>query len=180
MSGLSMSPLALLSMANTWTAKQQMNAALVLYLNPSNYWSLVADDSGGLDFGFRGDGNDVEFTAYGGAVQLRASLASRLSIGGVVNQSTPTIASGTVYQNGNFLNLTIYLPVYASTAGTDGTIAFALGTSSSPSTIWTDRVSGSTTSAKTDTKTLFVPANFYWSVTTSGATLGTPTQLGGL
>jgi len=93
---------------------------------------------------------------------------------------TPTLAanppaSGTVYQNLTFQDIIIYLPVYASTSGTNGSVAVALGTSSSPSTIYTKFVSGSTSSSAPEVVTVEVPAGWYYSFTGTGVTFGTST-----
>jgi hypothetical protein len=83
--------------------------------------------------------------------------------------------SATVYQNTTAAPLTIYIPCYATTGGTAGSVAVALGTSASPSTIFTEYVTGSTTSSLTDTIVLVVPPGQYFSVTQSGVTFGTTT-----
>ena len=91
--------------------------------------------------------------------------------------STPTIDSGTVYQNTTNSYQTIDIPVYASTSGTAGTVAVAYGTSSTPSTIYTQYVSGSTSSTAQAVIHLRIPPQWYYEVTTSGVTLGTPTMV---
>lgn len=92
-------------------------------------------------------------------------------------QSTLTVTSGTVYQNTTQRYLSIDVAVYASTAGTAGTMAFAKGASSTPSTIWTRMVNSATTSTSTDVQPIRIPPGFYWSLTLSGATFGTITQV---
>ena len=94
--------------------------------------------------------------------------------------TTPTLSanppvSGTVYQNTNPYDIRIYLPAYASTSGTAGTVAIALGSSSSPSTIGTRYISGSTSSSSTDILELVVPAGWYYEYTLTGVTLATAT-----
>ena len=93
---------------------------------------------------------------------------------------TPTLStnpptSGTVYQNTNPYDIRIYLPAYASTSGTAGTVVIALGSSSSPSTIGTRYISGSTSSSSTDILELVVPAGWYYEYTLTGVTLATAT-----
>ena len=91
--------------------------------------------------------------------------------------SNPTIASATVYQNTTNSYQTIDIPCYATTAGTAGTVAVAYGTSSTPSTIYTQYVSGSTSSTAQSVVHLRVPPQWYYEVTTTGVTLGTPTMI---
>jgi len=93
---------------------------------------------------------------------------------------TPTLSanppvSGTVYQNLTFQDIVIYLPVYASTSGTNGSMAVALDTTSTPSTIYTKFVSGATSSTAADMVILNVPAGWYYSFTGAGVTFGTAT-----
>lgn len=96
---------------------------------------------------------------------------------GIPTLSEPTIASGTVYQNTSYSYSTIYIPVYAATAGTAGTAALALGTTDTPSTIFTQYVSGDTSSTSQQVITVRIPPQWYYSVTTTGATIGTVTQV---
>ena len=91
--------------------------------------------------------------------------------------SNPTIASGTIYQNTTASYQTIDIPCYASTAGTAGTVAVAYGTSSTPSTIYTKYVSGSTSSTAQAVIHLRIPPQWYYEVTVSGVTLGTPSMI---
>ena len=88
------------------------------------------------------------------------------------------LVSGSVYQNNTGLCMTIYQPAYASTAGTAGSVAVALGASSTPSTLYTQWVNGSTTSSQPEVLTLRVPPGWYYSFTTSGATLADATIIG--
>lgn len=93
------------------------------------------------------------------------------SSAGPILPATPLV-SGTVYRNTNLLSITIYQPAYASTAGTAGSVAVALGSSDTPSTLYTQWVNGSTTSSLPDVLApLRVPPNWTYSFTTSGATL---------
>ncbi|MEM3860391.1 MAG: hypothetical protein QW478_13515 [Candidatus Micrarchaeaceae archaeon] len=95
---------------------------------------------------------------------------------------TPTLSanppvSGTVYQNLNVYDIRIYLPAYATTSGTAGSVAIALGSSSSPSTIGTKFINGSTSSSATEIIELVVPAGWYYEFTSTGVTFGTATVL---
>ena len=90
---------------------------------------------------------------------------------GAINPPASPLASGTVYQNTFGVPITIYQPAYATTSGTAGTVAVALGNSSSPGTLYTKQISGSTSSTEPDICTVRVPPGWYYSFTTSGATL---------
>lgn len=81
--------------------------------------------------------------------------------------------SGTVYQNQNPMPVTIYLPAYATTSGTAGSVAVALGSTSTPSALYTDIINSGTSSSVPRTLTLRVPAAWYYSFTATSATLGT-------
>ena len=84
-------------------------------------------------------------------------------------------ASATVYQNTNPYDILIYLPSYATSSGTAGSVAVAIGSTSSPSTTFTQFVSGSTSSSSPDTLQIKVPAGWYYEVTTTSVTLATAT-----
>jgi hypothetical protein len=94
-----------------------------------------------------------------------------------------SITSGTVYQNQNPLKVRIYLPVYATTSGTAGSVSVAMGNNQSntspPSipTIYTKFINGSTSSSAPEIITVEVPAGWYYSFTGTGVTFGTPTVL---
>ena len=86
---------------------------------------------------------------------------------------SPTVASGTVYQNTTNSYQTLTLPFYASTAGTAGTVTINMGTSSTPGAWTTVYVSGGTSSTATTNFVLRVPPQWYYEVVVSGATIGT-------
>ena len=67
----------------------------------------------------------------------------------------------------------IFLPVYATTAGTAGYVTVAKGATSTPTAIGNQFVSGSTSSTSTDIIKLRVPAGWYYEFTASGVTFGT-------
>ncbi|MEM3862392.1 MAG: hypothetical protein QW203_07940, partial [Thermoplasmatales archaeon] len=95
---------------------------------------------------------------------------------------SPTISanppvSATVYQNTNPYDIRIYLPAYATTSGTAGSVTIALGSSSSPSTIGTKFINGSTSSSATEIIELVVPAGWYYEFTATGVTFATATVL---
>ena len=81
--------------------------------------------------------------------------------------------SGTAYQNTNPYDIEIDLPVYATTSGTAGYVTIAKGSTSTPTAIGNQFVSGSTSSTSVDIIRLRVPANWYYEFTASGVTLGT-------
>ncbi|MEM3862204.1 MAG: hypothetical protein QW203_06975 [Thermoplasmatales archaeon] len=83
--------------------------------------------------------------------------------------------SGTVYQNTNLYDIRIYLPAYATTSGTAGSVAIALGSTSTPSTIGTKFINGSTSSSATEIIELVVPGGWYYEFTATGVTFGTAT-----
>jgi len=90
-------------------------------------------------------------------------------------------ASGTVYQNQNPTKIRIILPVYATTSGTAGSVAVAMGNNSTGTnpptipTLFTKYINGSTSSSATELITLEVPAGWYYSFTGTGVTFGTAT-----
>jgi hypothetical protein len=88
------------------------------------------------------------------------------------------LVSGTVYQNTYPFPVTIYQPAYATTSGTAGTVAVALGATDTPSTLYTKQIPGTTSSTAPDVCTVRVPPGWYYSVTASGATLATATIQG--
>ena len=93
---------------------------------------------------------------------------------------SPTIptnppVSGTVYQNTNPYDIEIDMPVYATTSGTAGHVTIAKGSTSTPTAIGNQFVSGSTSSTSTDIIRLRVPAGWYYEFTGSGVTFGTAT-----
>lgn len=90
---------------------------------------------------------------------------------GTITPPVTPLASGTVYQNMSGVAITIYQPAYATTSGTAGSVAAALGSTDTPSTLYTDLIDGSTTSSIPRTLTLRVPPGWYYAFTTSGATL---------
>ena len=81
--------------------------------------------------------------------------------------------SGTVYQNTNPYDIRIYLPVYASTSGTAGTVAYGEDASSTVTEMTPKFISGSTSSTSVEIVDLVVPAGHYFEFTGSGVTFGT-------
>ncbi|MEM3861953.1 MAG: hypothetical protein QW203_05685 [Thermoplasmatales archaeon] len=126
-------------------------------------------------------------TATGGAFGLISPYNVPVTIGTSTNPlitnkllPTPTLTanppvSATVYQNTNLYDIRIYLPAYATTSGTAGSVAIALGSTSTPSTIGTKFINGSTSSSATEIIELVVPAGWYYEFTATGVTFGTAT-----
>ena len=81
--------------------------------------------------------------------------------------------SDTVYQNTNPYDIEIDLPSYASTAGTAGYVTLAKGSTSTPTSIGNQYVSGDTSDTSEQIIRLRVPAGWYYSFTASGVTFGT-------
>ena len=81
--------------------------------------------------------------------------------------------SGTPYQNTNPYDIIIDLPVYASTSGTAGTVAYGKSATSTVTEMTPKFVSGSTSSSAVDIVSLRVPAGWYFEFTASGVTFGT-------
>ncbi|MEM3859351.1 MAG: hypothetical protein QW478_08080 [Candidatus Micrarchaeaceae archaeon] len=85
--------------------------------------------------------------------------------------------TATVYRNTNPYDIRIYLPAYATTSGTAGSVAIALGSTSTPTAIGTKFINGSTSSSATEIIELVVPAGWYYEFTSTGVTFGTATVL---
>ena len=167
------------AIANTWSQTQTQGSHYHNYNQLSNYERLQSGSSVTWEFGGIGQFK-VSGTGSSARVQVinfNGSNDQPISLGIVPTASNPTIASGTVYQNATNSYQTIDIPCYASTAGTAGTVAVAYGTSSSPSTIYTQYVSGSTSSTAQTVIHLRVPPQWYYELTATGVTLGTPTMV---
>jgi hypothetical protein len=105
------------------------------------------------------------------------NLQNQVAVANTPTALAPTIASGAVYQNTTASYQTLRIEAYAATAGTAGSVAVALGTSGTPSTIETDYVSGGSSSTVTVPIVLRVPPQWYYSLTVSGAVLGSATGI---
>ena len=177
---------SLLNRANTWSQPQSLAGGLGIPgsagNNPGQHFTSFAS------LGFNPGGNlgwyltkaGIFFNVASGGGIYAQSSGSTSQIAGIrayASFSTPTIVSGTIYQNTTYSYQTIDIPCYATTAGTAGTVAVAYGTSSTPSTIYTKYVSGSTSSTAQAVIHLRIPPQWYYEVTVSGVTLGTPTMI---
>ena len=186
----------LLTLANTWT-KPQTFSANATFSGGAGIPGNVGNNPG-MHFisfasaGFNPGGNLGWYLTPGAAKPPYSIIFNVESSGGLYAQnkggsitgflavpliSNPTIASATVYQNTTNSYQTIDIPCYATTAGTAGTVAVAYGTSSTPSTIYTQYVSGSTSSTAQSVVHLRVPPQWYYELTATGVTLGTPTMV---
>ena len=167
------------AIANTWSRTQTQGSHSHSYTQLNNYEDLPNNSSVTWQFGGYG-----QFSISGSnssaniqVMNYNGSKNNTISLGVVPSASNPTIASGTVYQNTTNSYQTIDIPCYASTAGTAGTVAVAYGSSSTPSTIYTQYVSGSTSSTAQSVIHLRVPPHWYYELTATGVTLGTPTMI---
>ena len=167
------------ALANTWTQTQTQGSHFHNYSQLINYETLQSGASVTWEFGGIGQ-FVVSGTRSSASIQVlnyNGSKNNSISLGVVPSASNPTIASGTIYQNTTASYQTIDIPCYASTAGTAGTVAVAYGSSSTPSTIYTQYVSGSTSSTAQAVIHLRLPPQWYYELTASGVTLGTPTMV---
>ena len=182
------------ALANTW--KQPQNFS---YVNVGSV-NMTGSGAGNTPPGFHRDSDgNLYIEALNGNFFIRPNQATNdnmwqlqpngimliynsagnswLQTGATPSASQPTIASGTIYQNTTYSYQTIDIPCYASTAGTAGTVAVAYGASSTPSTIYTQYVSGSTSSTAQSVVHLRVPPQWYYELTATGVTLGTPSMV---
>ena len=169
------------ALPNTWTQTQTQGSHFQNYSQSNNYERLPSGASVTWEFGGIG-----QFSIGGSnssaniqVINSNGSKFNPISLGVVPSASNPTIASGTIYQNTTASYQRLIVPVYASTAGTAGTAAVALGTSSTPGTIATEYISGSTSSTaqKVLESCATIPPGWYYSITLSGASFGTITQI---
>ena len=169
--------------ANTWQAGQVFNGAVTMTggLTLSNQAVLIKltaigntayfDSTNSLPIAFQFGGAAGQVFNKNGTITN--TVGGGVTTGTIPSTLSPTIASGTVYQNTTNSYQTLTLPFYASTAGTAGTVTINMGTSSTPGTWTTVYVSGGTSSTATTNYTLRVPPQWYYEVVVSGATIGT-------
>ncbi|MEM3862147.1 MAG: hypothetical protein QW203_06685, partial [Thermoplasmatales archaeon] len=115
----------------------------------------------------------ITLPEFGNSTYYELNMENVLNVTPTLTANPPV--SGTVYQNKNPYDIRIYLPAYATTSGTAGSVAIALGSSSTPSTIGTKFINGSTSSSATEIIELVVPAGWYYEFTATGVTFGTAT-----
>lgn len=173
------------SIPNTWEQSQTFTQQAV-FQNPQTYWEYADNyfhfpQNSSLSFEFGGIGQIVfGYSASSARLQVvnyANGTSYPISVGAKPASFAPAIASGTVYQNTTSSYQTLRIAAYAATAGTAGSVAVALGTSSTPSTIETDYVSGGSSSTVTVPIVLRVPPQWYYSLTVSGAVLGSATGI---
>ena len=168
------------AIANTWQQEQKLSGGAAIPGNAGSnpgMWFYSFAEGGfnpGINVGWYLTSDGIIFNVtpdsglyaqnHGGALVGFSSNPTAIS---------PTVASGTVYQNTTNSYQTLTLPFYASTAGTAGSVTINMGTSSTPGTWTTVYVSGSTTSTACTNYTLRVPPQWYYEVVVTGATIGT-------
>ena len=178
------------ALPNTWQQQQKLSGGIAIPgnagSNPGMWFYSYAESGfnpgGGIGWYLTPAGQKPPYSiifnvAAGGGLYAQNSGGAITGFLAVPSASNPTIASGTVYQNTTNSYQTIDIPCYASTAGTAGTVAVAYGASSTPSTIYTQYVSGSTSSTAQAVIHLRVPPQWYYELTATGVTLGTPTMV---
>ena len=108
-------------------------------------------------------------------VDAKGRTTAVAAIGGATaTMPASPLVSGTVYQNTGTLPLLIVQPVTYSPTGTvAATCAVALGATSTPPTIGTESEPAALTPGTVRNFTLVVPPGWYYSFTTTNATLGT-------
>ena len=112
-----------------------------------------------------------------GGANLRVTNLGDVGARSITPPASP-LTSGTVYQNTLGITITIYQPAYASTSGTAGTVAVALGPTSTPPTIFTKQIPGTSSSTAPDMVEVRVPPGWYYSMTATSATLATAMFIG--
>jgi hypothetical protein len=93
-----------------------------------------------------------------------------------ITPSTPIPVHNTMYQNTNGYDITVYIPVYATTPGTSGSVIAFCNDTSTTKTYYTEFVSSSTTSSAPHVVKIRVPTRWYYGVYVSGVTIGTSTM----
>ena len=166
----------LLTLANTWTQTQTFNSHSTNWASDVVYWNFTSNTQVTMQWGGFGQlklqGNSSGFNMT--VNNYYDNVNHFIRIGVVPSSFSPSVTSGTVYQNTTYSYQTLVIPVYASTAGTAGSVAIALGPSSTPAGWGTQYVSGSTSSTACTLINLRVPPQWYYSVTVTDATIGTP------
>lgn len=108
-------------------------------------------------------------------VDAKGRVTSAQAIGGATaTLPASPLVSGTVYQNTGTQPLLIVQPVtYSPTSTAAATCAVALGSTSTPGTVDTESEPAGLTAGTVRAFTLTVPPGWYYSFTTTNATLGT-------
>jgi hypothetical protein len=158
--------------------------ATVLTLLSNNAPASFSADPGGNFFYLRSNGTDsglVEITPGSTTFWTSAAQPGATIANGHVNAvpSTPALpanppVSGTVYQNTTGGPIIITVPITATAVGGSG--QWALGSTSTPGDWGGAEQIG--VSGEVHNMTLYVPNNWYWSLTATSATIGTASVLG--
>jgi hypothetical protein len=138
-------------------------------------------DSSGTNIGIDNDGGTLVRFYANGLVFMYCSITGTLSVAGHIN-ATPTtpalpanpVVSGTVYLNTTGGPIIITVPITATAVGGSG--QWALGSTNTPSNWGGAEQIG--VSGEVHNMTLYVPNNWYWSLTATSATIGTASVLG--
>ena len=161
---------------NTWTQTQTFNSDSTNWNSDVVYWNFTSNTQvtmqwGGLgQLALRGNSSGFSMTVN----NFYDNVNHFIQIGVVPSSFSPSVTSGTVYQNTTNSYQTLYIPItYNPTSTASATAAVALGSSSSPSTIFTNSEPAGVTTGRVDSITLRVPPQFYYSVTVTNATIGT-------
>ena len=123
---------------------------------------------------FTGDIANSQKVEIMGDIQIANTPSTPIpkAAGSPVLEANPPV-SGTVYQNQNPYAITLFVPCYATTSGTSGTMELSMSTSTSPGTKLTQYISGSTSSSAPYTLQFTVQPGWYYKLTASSVTIGT-------
>ena len=172
--------IATLSIVNTYGVNTSSLPNLVEVKSGGSIGTLIIEDNRLQNYG-----GDTYILLNNGSVGSIFYTRNTVYVqGGVTGEwkgipvNSPTISTNppvtaTVYQNTNAYDIRIYLPVYASTSGTAGTVAYGENTSSTVTEMTARYVNGATSSTAVDIVELVVPAGHYFEFTASGVTFGT-------
>ncbi|MDE3023320.1 MAG: YncE family protein [Pseudomonadota bacterium] len=115
---------------------------------------------------------------------LNGTASQVFSAANIVAGQTVTITnpvSGTVYQNTNPFAIAIYEPVtYNATGSAAATDEFLMGSTNSPSEVFTNSEPATSLAGIVQTDHVTIPPGWYYEWTLANATLGTPTAIAGL
>jgi len=163
--------------SNTTPVELQLVDSTIQYNGSGTVPLLYTPSTGSINVQLRG--GSLVFPSVTMEVNANGTLTP-IENRGTLPANPPV--SGTVYQlggTGYYISATIYLPVYATTAGTAGYVTVALGGTNSPTPLFTKYVSGDTSSTAPEIVSVRVPLIWYYSFTGSGVTFGTATVVWG-
>lgn len=184
-------PQVLYGLLGAWTAQQNLNggiggpsSGLVVYAEGKPAATQLLLTGSGSD-GFYVEAPNGPLTlsspnGTGSTIQpwVMGLTAGSVTVGDTPASSTTTITSGAVKQNTTGRYVFLYVPVtYSPTTTAAATAAFALGASSTPAAIFTNSEPAGIAAGRVDTLTLSIPPGWYYSVTVTNATIGTPTEV---